>query len=274
MNDFTYIKLYRRVLKNRHVMKDADHLAIWVWLLMSACKYPVEVDFGGECITLRPGQYTTGRKEIAKALGVNESKVYRVLKRFESEHLIEQQTDRHCTLITIVQWDKYQESEQPTEQEVNNQRTTSEQPVNTKKESKESKERNNNNVQLENEFVELWDLYPKDARRHYKAARKRGTTFDQVKAGIIAYKNYIDKTGTDPQYIKMGSSFFAQEAWDNDWAVQDRPKPKSNSNAPPEPPKYKTFRPEPERRAVPMSPEQRKARDEILRGLSEAIKEA
>ena len=136
-----WIKLYRKTLKNPVVMKDAEHLAVWVWLLMKAVKFPTCVYFGGETITLQPGQWTTGRRTIASELHISESKVYRILKRFENEQLIEQRTDRQCTLISIVRWNEYQEDEQPSEQRVNNERTTSEQRVNTKKESKESKER-------------------------------------------------------------------------------------------------------------------------------------
>ena len=60
----------------------------------------------------------------------------RRLKEFENEHQIEQRTNHQCRLITIVSWDKYQVVEQRTEQRVNNDRTTSEQRVNTNKESK------------------------------------------------------------------------------------------------------------------------------------------
>ena len=139
MSDGNWIKIHRKMLENPVCMKDADHLAIWTWLLMKVCWCPKDVMFGGERITLEPGQWTTGRKAIASELHISESKVYRVLKRFESEQLIEQRTDHQCTLVTILNWDKYQNSEQGTEQQVNNERTTSEQRVNTNKEYKNNK---------------------------------------------------------------------------------------------------------------------------------------
>ena len=49
-----------------------------------------------------------------------ESKVKRILKSFENEHQIEQQTANKNRLITVVNWDKYQSSEQQFEQQVNN----------------------------------------------------------------------------------------------------------------------------------------------------------
>ena len=153
-----YLKLYRKTLDNPTVMKDADHLAIWIWLLMNAKFFPTDEWFGGERITLQPGQFITGRKKISEALGVSESKVQRVLKCYESERMIEQRTDRQGRLITIVSWDEYQANEQSSEQRVNNDRTTSEQRVNTitrKKERKNIKNHNSNTATAD----EKWGRY-------------------------------------------------------------------------------------------------------------------
>lgn len=153
-----YLKLYRKTLDNPTVMKDADHLAIWMWLLMNAKFFPTDDWFGGQRITLQPGQFITGRKKISEALGVSESKVQRVLKCYESEHMIEQRTDRQGRLITIVSWDEYQANEQSSEQRVNNDRTTSEQRVNTitrKKERKNIKNHNSNTATAD----EKWGRY-------------------------------------------------------------------------------------------------------------------
>lgn len=143
MSHVGYLKLHRKTLDNPTVMKDADHLAIWLWMLMEAKFAPVDENFGGDRITLQPGQFITGRKKIAKMFGCSEAKVQRILKCYESEHMIEQQTNRQGRLITILSWDKYQVSEQPNEQQVNNKRTTSEQRVNTIKRRKEYKKENN-----------------------------------------------------------------------------------------------------------------------------------
>lgn len=131
-----YLKLHRQIVDNPVVYKDAEYLAIWIDLLIHAQFHECEAVFGGEKITLKPGQLITGRKKIAKRLGVSESKVQRVLKCYESEHQIEQRTDHQCRLITIVSWDKYQFVEQGDEQRLNNERTTGEQRVNTIQEYK------------------------------------------------------------------------------------------------------------------------------------------
>ena len=134
-----YIKLHRKILENPTVCKDSDHFAVWVYLLLNATHNGCDVMFGGKRIKLKPGELTTGRKKIAHDLQISESKVQRILKTFEIEHQIEQQTSNKCRLISIVNWKSYQQSEQQHKQQVNNKRTTTEQQLNTKQECKKDK---------------------------------------------------------------------------------------------------------------------------------------
>ena len=128
-----WVKAHRSMLENPVVSKDSDHLAVWMYLLLNATHKEQEKMFAGKKITLQPGQLITGRKKIAEEFKINESKVQRILKLFESEQQIEQQTSNANRLITIVNWSLYQGNEHQNEQPVNNQCTTNEQPVNTNK---------------------------------------------------------------------------------------------------------------------------------------------
>lgn len=131
-----YIKNHRKTLDNPTVCKDTEHFAIWHYLLYEAKYKPCASMFGGRKIMLKPGQLTTGRRQIAEHFNIAESKVQRVLKTFENEQMIEQQTSNKNRLITIVEWEQYQMIEQQTEQQLNNNRTTTEQQLNTPKERK------------------------------------------------------------------------------------------------------------------------------------------
>ncbi|KAF5031935.1 hypothetical protein DSECCO2_622550 [anaerobic digester metagenome] len=121
-----WIKLHRATLDNPVVCKDSDHLAVWVYLLMKVTHKEYDTVFNGERYTLKPGQQIFGRKGIAKDLSINESKVERILKSFKSEQQIEQQTTTKNRLISIVNWDTYQSYEQQNEQQLNNDRQTTE----------------------------------------------------------------------------------------------------------------------------------------------------
>lgn len=148
MNNLGYIRLYRKILKNPVANKDNDHLIIFLWLLLNATHTKREVMFAGKAVVLMPGQLIVGRKKLSVECRVSESKIYRALNRFESEHLIEQQKSNKNTLITISNWDKYQVVEQQNGQQVNTNRTTSEQQVNTNN--------NDNNV---NNYININNIY-------------------------------------------------------------------------------------------------------------------
>ena len=134
-----WVKLLRTTVDNPLLNKDPDHLALWIHLLCSAAFEPTPALLGGKRIVLQPGQLTTGRKQLAVNSRIQESKVERTLKAFENNHLIEQQKTNKNRLITILPWNEIQCGEQQIEQPVNNERTTSEQPLNTLEEIKNAR---------------------------------------------------------------------------------------------------------------------------------------
>ncbi|MCM8900573.1 DnaD domain protein [Caldicoprobacter algeriensis] len=114
-----WIKLHRKLLDNPVVCKDADYLAVWVYLLLNATHSNYKDMFKGKPIVLKPGQLITGRKAIASFLNISESKVQRILNAFEQAQQIEQQASNKNRLITILNWHLYQDGEQQNEQQVN-----------------------------------------------------------------------------------------------------------------------------------------------------------
>lgn len=141
-----FVKIYRKILENPVVCKDTDYFSVWMYLLLNATHKELPALFNGKKIVLMPGQLITGRVSIAKALHLTDSKVQRILKTFENEQQIEQQTRFQNRLITILNWSVYQKSEQRNEQRLNSDRTANEQRLNTNKKAKkaknEKKERN------------------------------------------------------------------------------------------------------------------------------------
>lgn len=82
--------------------------------------------------------------------------------------------------------------------------------------------------QIYTEFDNLWILYPRKQGRdkalgYYEKARKNGTTYEEVESGIKAYINYIEDNDVEMQFIKQGSTFFSQKAWQDDWTIRKRP---------------------------------------------------
>lgn len=168
-NKTGFIKLHRQLLDNPIVCKDADHLAVWVWLLLKAAWVESDVTFGKQRITLQPGQLPPiSRNTIASELRIDNSKVQRILKSFENEHQIEQRTNHQCRLISICSWDKYQLGEQPNAQRVNNECTTSEQPSEHNiRNIKNIKNNNNHSIRTQDMTREEKDAFLERARAKF-----------------------------------------------------------------------------------------------------------
>ena len=94
-------------------------------------------------------------------------------------------------------------------------------PLNTESDINITNKKLNINVQTEQEFEEVWKLYPrkedkKKAFMAYKTARKKAS-FDEIKKGVETYSNHIRVSNTDKRYIKLGATYFNGECWANNY---------------------------------------------------------
>jgi hypothetical protein len=158
-----WIKLHRCLLHNPLVMKDADYLAVWCYLLLKATHSDYSVMFGGKKIILKPGQYITGRKKLSSELHINESKIRRILNDYENDQQLNRQVTNKATLITIVNWELYQDLDGKVTNKRPTTEPTSDQQVTTKQEGYKNKKNNNVDsgvrVQLEESFEDLYQRY-------------------------------------------------------------------------------------------------------------------
>ena len=153
-----WIKLHRKLSEKAFYTKDSEMVHLWIQLLFRANHTDREESLGGKPIICKPGQFTTGRKQLSQDTGISESKIERLLFKFENiEQQIEQRKTTSNRLISILDWNEYQNTEQQTEQQLNNDRTTGEQQLNTLKEDKELKNENKLKKFIKPEISEISD---------------------------------------------------------------------------------------------------------------------
>jgi len=58
--------------------------------------------------TLTPGQLLTGRRKLSKITGISQGSIDRILKCFESAHMIQQNVLKKYRVITITRWEFFQ----------------------------------------------------------------------------------------------------------------------------------------------------------------------
>lgn len=142
MADGGWIKLHRKITKSS-VWTDPQRLKLWILILTKARHDAGTVTFNGREQHLNIGQCITGRvslrdemnQGVRPSLKVNSSFIYRALKDFESLEMLNIKTTAQYSVITVLNWDEYQQSEQVT----NSSRTANEQLTNTNKKGKKGK---------------------------------------------------------------------------------------------------------------------------------------
>ena len=72
--------------------------------------------FNGHLIKLEAGQLITGRLKLSDQTGISQTSIRRILKLLEINHQIDQQKTSGGTCISICNWSKFQEANQPIDQ--------------------------------------------------------------------------------------------------------------------------------------------------------------
>ena len=116
-----YVKLYRKI-KNTSVWCDSDKLKLWIYCITEATHDSRTILVGNQKIELKRGQFTTGRykleddfnKGVKPKKRVDGSTLFRWLKLFEECGMLHIKSTNKYSIVTVVNWDKYQIDEQQT----------------------------------------------------------------------------------------------------------------------------------------------------------------
>jgi hypothetical protein len=148
INRSGWIKIHRKLWSNP-ISRRPEYAWLWITLISLANHSDSSFIWNGRRQKLRRGQLLTGRKALSAKTGISQSSVYRILKYLENEQQIEQHKTSKFTVITVINYDEYQQGEQQCEQQMNNRWTTDEQQMNTYK---------NNKKNNKNEKKEIYNL--------------------------------------------------------------------------------------------------------------------
>ena len=121
----TYIRLYRSVLDHPLLSRDLNAYIVFTKILL-------RVDW-------QTGKLITGRFKLAEMTGLKPTTVYQTLRRLENDNMLTQEHDNKKTIITVINWKKYQSDDNG----YDNNMTTIRQPddtINNNKRIKNKKE--------------------------------------------------------------------------------------------------------------------------------------
>ena len=149
-----WIQLHRALLESQ-VFINEGLLKVWIYCLLRAnhepCWVPINIGRAVTEIKLKPGQFIYGRKEAGKELRMKPSSVRNRMEKLKNMRNLDIQTDTHYSIVTICNWESYQniknENGQTKGQPEDNRRTTVGQPEDT--------ENNDKNVKNDKNIIPL-----------------------------------------------------------------------------------------------------------------------
>lgn len=186
-----WIKLYRKLL-NWEWYGDPNMVALWIHLILAA-NYEDKRWHG---MLIKRGQLITGRKALSEATGISEQSIRTCLERLKSTNEITIKTTNKYSIITICEFDSYQDAEELTNQQINQQLTnnqpTTNQQLTTTKEYKEdknnkkkilSKDNKKEKVCVAPEFevvFNTWLEYKRERRESYKSQKSLQACYNKL----------------------------------------------------------------------------------------------
>ena len=160
-----WIKLYRQ-LQDCWIWLDKepfDKRSAWVDLLLTANHSDKKILFNGELITVKRGQILTSVRKLSAKWKWSVNKVYRFLKLLESDEMLQKESDKDRTLLTIINYSIFQCCEYTNENSNGNtngnsdeytSETPTETPTNTPTEHKQECKEYKNDKNVKNEKKE------------------------------------------------------------------------------------------------------------------------
>lgn len=240
-----FIALARGVLDHPVVgaTKPFSYFEAWLWLLFEAAwkSRRVRVTNGraANYIVLERGQLSHSRSYISAAWGWTEKRVRTFLLRLERDRQIALQTDHLQTVITICNYELYQNPLASKALQTGRQ-TDQQWPGNGPEEKQSNKETSNISrtlrAQPSEEFLKFWRAYPtregsnprEPARKKFEQLRKSGISAASMLAAAKAYaaeQHRLGKTGT--QYVAQAIVWLNQRR-DVDYAIEMKTRPPPN----------------------------------------------
>jgi len=169
-----WIKLYRQ-LDRWEWIDTPNTFCLFIHLLLNANHKPNR----HKGVLIGCGQIKTGRKSLASKTGLSEQSVRTALKNLVSSNDLTIKSTKHYSIITIVNWNKYQTLNQ---QSTNAQPTLNQRLTTNKNENNDKNVKNNRGSRLPKDWIAT-DEY-------INFALKEGLTIDAANREADKFKDY------------------------------------------------------------------------------------
>lgn len=233
MSDSGWIKSYRK-LKSDGWFKNLAFAGFWHWCLQSAAFKDSMVFVGMQRIHLKPGQFVFSYKIAMSETDVSMRTARTYIERLKNDKQIDIQTTNKYSIITIINWDTYQDvsnsSDKQTDKQTDKQPTSNRQTkgvIPIIEEYKEDKEVKEINIYAR-ENAPLTDI--QNSKKTKKQTETKTEYAPAVKMTAAEYDSFIAAYGDAcPEMLEIlsdyklstGKNYKSDRATMNTWVQKE-----------------------------------------------------
>lgn len=174
--------------------------------------------------TIKAGELVTSIEHLSAETGLTQRQTRTALEKLKKTQEIDKQTTSRNTIITIKNWNVYQENDK----QMTNKCQTDDKQMTTTKEIKKERNKENN---ILSDFENFFSLYPRkeakqEATKCFEKALKDGVLLSNILDGVKRYKKFIEEKKIERRFVKLPSNWLNQGCWDDDYSesVENAPK--------------------------------------------------
>ena len=187
MNQQGWISLHRKIEDNP-IFQNEKALKIWIWCLIRANHTETDILLGRNLIHLRVGQFVFGSDVACERLKMSKSTIHFWLNYLKVERYIERTTTNRYSIITVLNYSKYQTVERQVEYKRNAKRTPSVLEIETDNKDNTVNTDNTDNKQTPERHLKYLIQIPEEHIQGY--VRELGVTKEQVEGKAKELYNY------------------------------------------------------------------------------------
>ena len=180
---------------------------------MKASYKEYDLVVGFQQVHLMPGDFIFGLKNASKELKIPIQPIRTCLEMLKTSGNITIKTTNKFSIISIVNWNTYQDQENIINKQINKPLTNKQQTTNNKQEDK-----NIRSKEYSGEFLSFWVAYPKKIGKDaaWNAWKKRNGSIPEISIILTAITNQKQAEGwkkDNGQFIPHPATWINQGRW-------------------------------------------------------------
>ena len=202
-----WIKLHRQLITNGW-LRNHSVCIFWIYCLLKATHEPVKTIVGFQEVHLEPGQFIFGRHKASKETRLSEQKIRTCLAFLKKAQNLTIKSTNKFSIISIINWETYQNSKIANNQQVNQHVTTY-----------KNKRKNKDSSALVSAFESFYLAYPKkrDRRNAEKAWSKLNPSPELQQIILTAIERQLQDWQRDNgKFIPYPATWLNGRRWEDE----------------------------------------------------------